>query len=151
MPRFNSPRDISFFRQISSELVNDVIETLVTLFKVNVSETSYNLYGESLDKKYYRGMETYCMIERGATETNYEGFGADASRTSNFRFNRHTLIDANFYPEVGDIILLDSSYYEISNVNEDQWVGGESTNKFSVICETFVTRNTTINLDQIVR
>jgi len=151
MPRFNSARDIKFFEQISSEMVNDVIETLVTLFKVNVLETAYNLYGESLNKKYYKGMETYCMIERADTETNYEGYGADTSRTSNFRFNRHTLIDNDFYPEVGDVVLLDGSYYEISNVKEDQWIGGQGTNKFSVICETFLSRNTVINLEQIVR
>lgn len=151
MPRFNSARDIRFFQQISTELVNDVIETLVTLFKVDSAQTSYNLYGESLDKQYYRGMETYCMIERQDTETNYEGFGADVSRTSSFRFNRHTLIESNFYPEVGDIISLDSSYYEVSNVKEDQWVGGQGENKFSVICEAFITRNSSINLEQRVR
>ena len=71
MPRFNSARDIRFFEQVSTEMVNDVIETLVTLFKINSAETSYNLYGESLDKQYYRGMETYTIIERANTETNY--------------------------------------------------------------------------------
>lgn len=151
MPRFNSARDIRFFEQISTELVDDVIETLVTLFKVNVLETAYNLYGESLNKKYYRGMETHCVIEREATEANYEGFGSDANRNSIFRFNRHTLIEKNFYPEIGDYVFLDGSYYEVSNVVEDQWVGGQGDNKFSVICETFLTRNTTISLEQIVR
>jgi hypothetical protein len=151
MPRFNSARDIKFFEQISTELVDDVIETLVTLFKVNVLETAYNLYGESLNKKYYRGMETTCVIERDPTETNYEGFGSDASRNSRFRFNRHTLIEKDFYPEVGDYIYLDGSYYEVSNVNEDQWIGGQGGRKFSVICETFLTRNTSINLEEIVR
>jgi hypothetical protein len=96
-------------------------------------------------------METFCVIERQDTETNYEGFGPDTSRTSNFRFNRHTLIEANFYPEVGDIINLDGSYYEVSNVKEDQWVGGQSESKFSVICEAFVTRNSGINLEERVR
>lgn len=151
MPRFNSARDIRFFQQISTELVNDVIETLVTLFKIDSAQTSYNLYGESLDKQYYKGLQAYCVIERQDTETNYEGFGPDASRTSNFRFNRHTLIEADFYPEVGDIISLDGSYYEVSNVTEDQWVGGQSESKFSVICEAFITRNSGINLEERIR
>jgi hypothetical protein len=151
MPRFNSVRDNRFFQQISTELVNDVIETLVTLFKIDSAQTSYNLYGESLDKQYYKGLQAYCVIERQDTETNYEGFGPDTSRTSNFRFNRHTLIEADFYPEVGDIINLDGSYYEVSNVREDQWVGGQSESKFSVICEAFVTRNSGINIEERVR
>ena len=102
MPRFNSPRDVRFFRQISTEMVDDVIETPVVIYKLNVGETSYNLYGESLAKQYYSGFETFCVIQREDTATNYEGFGSDVGRNSTFRFNRHTLVDADFYPEVGD-------------------------------------------------
>mgnify|MGYP003344866764 CR=1 FL=1 len=76
MPRFNSPRDVRFFRQISTEMVDDVIETPVVIYKLNVGETSYNLYGESLAKQYYSGFETFCVIQREDTATNYEGFGA---------------------------------------------------------------------------
>ena len=43
MPRFNSPRDVRFFRQISTEMVDDVIETPVVIYKLNTGETSYNL------------------------------------------------------------------------------------------------------------
>ena len=72
-------------------------------------------------------------------------------RTSNFRFNRHTLEAADFYPQIGDIIALDDSYYEVSNVREDQWIGGLNYNKFSIICETFMTRKSSLDLQDIVR
>lgn len=151
MPRFNSPRDIKFFEHISTELVDDVIETLVVLYKLNVEETAFNLYGESLSKQYYSGLETHCVIERSDTEANYEGFGSDTSRTSAFRFNRHTLINNNFYPEIGDLVMLNDVYYEVSNVKEDQWIGGQDANKFSVICETFLTRKSSIDLEENIR
>lgn len=151
MPRFNSPRDVGFFRHISSEMVDDVVETPVVLYKLNTADTSYNLYGESLSKQWYQGFETFCMIDRQDTETKYEGFGSDVSRTSNFRFNRHTLEAGGFYPEVGDLIYLNDVYYEVSNVREDQWVGGLDYNKFSIICETFMTRKSSIDLDETIR
>jgi hypothetical protein len=151
MPRFNSPRDVGFFRQISSELVDDVVETPVVLYKLNVAETSYNLYGESLSKQWYQGYQTFCLIERQDTVTNYEFFGSDVSRTANFRFNKHTLEKGDFYPEVGDLIYVDDVYYEVSNVRVDQWVGGLNVNKFSIICETFMTRKSAVDLDPIVR
>jgi hypothetical protein len=151
MPRFNSPRDVGFFRQISSELVDDVVETPVVFYKLNVAETSYNLYGESLSKQWYKGYETFCLIERQDTVTNYEFFGSDTARSVNFRFNRHTLEKGDFYPEIGDLIYLDDVYYEISNVRVDQWVGGLNTNKFSIICETFMTRKSAVDLDTMVR
>jgi len=151
MPRFNSPRDVGFFRQISSELVDDVVETPVVFYKLNVSETSYNLYGESLAKQWYQGYQTFCLIERQETITNYEFFGPDTARTAKFRFNKHTLEKGDFYPEVGDLIYVDDVYYEVSNVSLDQWVGGLNVNKFSVICETFMTRKSAVDLDPIVR
>jgi len=151
MPRFNSPRDVRFFRQISTEMVDDVIETPVVLYKLNVGESAFNLYGESTAKQYYTGFQTFCVIQREDTATNYEGFGADVSRNSTFRFNRHTLETADFYPEVGDLVYLNDVYYEVSNVREDQWIGGLDYNKFSVICEAFMTRKSSIDLDQMVR
>jgi len=151
MPRFNSPRDVNLFKHFSSELVDDVIETAITFFKLNVEDTSFNLYGESLSKQYYLPISTFCIIERTDTEANYEGFGPDAMRTSNFRFNRHTLETADFYPQIGDIISLNESYYEVSNVREDQWIGGLDYNKFSIICETFMARKSSLDLQDIVR
>lgn len=153
MPRFNSQRDMRFFRQLSSELVDDVVETPVVLYKINTAETSYNLYGESLAKQWYQPYQTFCLIDRQDTVTNYEFFGPDVSRTANFRFNRHTLQKSDFYPEVGDVIYLpnDDVYYEVSNVREDQLIGGQDYNNFSVICESFLTRKSALDLDPIVR
>ena len=128
-----------------------VIETPVVLYKLNVVESGFNLYGESLSKQYYEGLNTFCLIERADTETVYEGFGSDTARNSVFRFNRHTLIEKDFYPQIGDLVLLNDVYYEVSNVREDQWVGGQDYNKFSVIVETFMTRKSALDVEQIVR
>jgi hypothetical protein len=147
MARFTLSRDIKFFEGISRELVDAVIETAVVLYKLVIEDSKTNLYGESLNKTYYQGVETTAVIERETSTSEYEGFGADKSQNVEFRFNRFTLEDTGFYPEVGDIIFHNNGYFEIDNVREDQLIGGQVNNKFSIICSTFMTRRSTIQTE----
>ena len=147
MARFTLSRDIKFFEGISRELVDVVIETAVVLYKLVIEDSKTNLYGESLNKTYYQGVETTAVIERESSTSDYEGFGPDKNQSVEFRFNRFTLEDTGFYPEVGDIIFHNNGYFEIDNVREDQMVGGQVVNKFSIICSTFMTRRSTIQTE----
>jgi hypothetical protein len=147
MARFTLSRDIKFFEGISRELVDAVIETAVVLYKLVIEDSKTNLYGESLNKTYYQGIETTAVIERETSTSEYEGFGADKNQNVEFRFNRFTLEDTGFYPEVGDIIFHNNGYFEIDNIREDQLIGGQVNNKFSIICSTFMTRRSTIQTE----
>ena len=148
MPRFAGPRDIAFFEGISRELVEVVVDTAVILYKLIIDDTTVNLYGESTSKTYYQGISCNAMIEREETTTQYEGFGSDTIQNVEFRFNRFILEEKGFYPEIGDIVFHNNAYFEIDNVREDQLVGGQVVNKFSIICSTFMTRRTTIQTDE---
>lgn len=150
MARFALGRDIRFFEDISRELVDSVIETSVVLYKLVISNIKENLYGESLSKTYYQGLECTAIIEREDTGVNYEGFGADRGQSVEFRFNRFTLEEKGFYPEIGDIIHHNDAYFEIDNVREDQLIGGRVDEKFSIICSTFMSRRTTLQTEERV-
>jgi hypothetical protein len=150
MPRFALDRDIRFFEGISRELVDAVIETTVVLFKLAIEDISTNLYGESLNKTYYQGTECSAVIERDDSSISYEGFGPDSGQNVEFRFNRFTLKDKDFYPEIGDIIMHNDAYFEINNVREDQLIGGQSGEKFSIIASTFMTRRSSIQTEMRV-
>jgi hypothetical protein len=148
MARFNLERDIKFFQSISRELVNDVIETAVTFYKLIVAESKVNLYGESLNKTYYSPFQSNCIIERDDTTVTYEGFGVDSIQNVKFRFNRFTLKEDGFYPEIGDIIFHNDAYFEIDNVTEDQLIGGRPDEKFSIICSTIMSRRSTLQTEE---
>ena len=152
MARFTLDRDIRFFEGISRELVDAVITTAVVLYKLVIENSKTNLYGESLSKTYYSGVECNAMIERQDTTTTYEGFGSDQGQNVEFRFNRFTLKDKNLYPEIGDIIYHNDGYFEIDNVREDQLIGGRTGDQehFSIICSTFMTRRSTIQTEMRV-
>jgi hypothetical protein len=147
MARFALGRDIRFFEGISRELVDAVVTTAVILYKLIVEDSKTNLYGESLSKTYYQGMECNAMIQREDAQADYEGFGSDTSQNVEFRFNRFTLEDKGFYPEVGDIIFHNDGYFEIDNVREEQLIGGRVDEKFSIICSTFMTRRSSIQTE----
>ena len=149
MARFTLARDIRFFEGISRELVDAVVTTGVILYKLIVEDSKTNLYGESLSKTYFQGVETNAIIQREDTAANYEGFGPDASQTAQFRFNRFTLEDTGFYPEIGDLIFHNDAYFEIDNVNEDQLIGGRTgdAEHFSIVCSTFMSRRSTIQTE----
>ena len=150
MPRFALDRDIRFFESVSKELVDAVIETTVVLFKLAIEDISTNLYGESLNKSYYQGTQCTAVIERDDSSVSYEGFGSDKNQTVEFRFNRITLKDKGFYPEIGDIIKHNDAYFEVDNVREDQLIGGQSGEKFSIIASTFMTRRSSIQTEMRV-
>ena len=150
MARFALTRDIRFFEGISRELVDAVVTTAVVLYKLIIEDSKTNIYGESLSKTYYKGMECNAMIDRQDTSANYEGFGSDINQSVEFRFNRFTLKDKNFYPEIGDIIFHNNAYFEIDNVKEDQLIGGRTGDEehFSIICSTFMSRRSTIQTEE---
>jgi hypothetical protein len=152
MARFALGRDIRFFEGISRELVDAVVTTGVILYKLIIEDSKTNLYGESLSKTYYQGVNCNAIIERGETQVGYEGFGADTSQTTQFRFNRFTLEDKGFYPEIGDLIFHNEAYFEVDNVNEDQLIGGrtDDAEKFSIVCSTFMSRRSTIQTEMRV-
>jgi hypothetical protein len=152
MARFTLARDIRFFEGISRELVDAVVTTGVILYKLIVEDSKTNLYGESLSKTYFQGVETNAIIQREETAANYEGFGPDTSQTAQFRFNKFTLEDTGFYPEIGDLIFHNDAYFEIDNVNEDQLIGGRTgdAEHFSIVCSTFMSRRSTIQTEMRV-
>lgn len=149
MPKFVNPHDINFFKHISEEWVDTIVETIVTLYKINpyASNEKYtNLYGETVGKTYYRPVPLTAVINREPTTYEYEGFGPHSQQTIEVKFNKHKIrsemegvnwisnnesgsvthiqADDYGYPQIGDILGFDNNYYELTAVTEDNVIGG---------------------------
>ena len=125
MALFGGSRDISLFRHINKELINNIIQQSVGYYKINLDKTSSNLYGESLTKSYNNPILVNCLIERNAQSWTETEFGADVTREINVRFLRDILVDIQLVPEVGDVMLWQENYYELSGIVENQFVVGK--------------------------
>ena len=150
MPKFISPRDVNFFKGIARELVDDVVQTALVLFKINVNETKVNIYGESMNKSWYPGVEVFGLIAKEPETVTYEGFGEDTNQNVTFRLDRWMLEEKGIYPEIGDIIYWNSGYFEIDNTNEIQLVGGQTYNDFSIVCSTFMVSKSSLNIEHTI-
>jgi hypothetical protein len=175
MALYGANRDISLFRHLNRELINNIIEQKVGYYKIALDKSLPNMYGESTKKIYNDPVLINCLIERGDTDPKTDEFGMDITRTMKFRFLRDDLagIDLstdqpadglgftyNIVPEVGDVILWNNDYYEVNNANENQLIVGKdplysysgNTDNFgsswSIIVECFYIRPEKLGIAQ---
>ena len=158
MPKFISDRDVSFFRGLARELVDVVIENVCVLFKVDLKETKVNIYGESMNKSWHPGVELYVLIDKEPETAVYEGFGPDAQQNVTFKFDREMCEERNAYPEIGDIIFFNQSYFEIDNTNEVQFVSGMpgetmygNQKNWSIVCSAFMVSKSNLNIEERIK
>lgn len=150
MPRFVTERDFLFFQHINKELVADVIDVEVILYKIINEIVDVNIYGESSTKPYYKGISLNAIISypKKTPETE-DGFGYDVAQTDvEFRFVRKLLQDINVYPDVGDVIKYNENFYSINNINEVQLIAGRPEFNQTIICETHLTRRSSLNIEE---
>tara|TARA_B100000900_G_scaffold405706_1_gene415688 strand:+ start:1353 stop:1820 length:468 start_codon:yes stop_codon:yes gene_type:complete len=146
--RYFTRRDVRMMNSLNGELMSDVIEQVVQVFKINPAETNPNLYGESMNKQYYPPVEITCFVESDQRSTLYEGFGPDVKKGTLFRFHQKLCEIKEMYPEVGDIIAWENAFFEVSNVVENQFLGGQPEKNYSFICNAHMTRQSKINLTE---
>jgi hypothetical protein len=153
---FGGSRDMSLFRTLNKELINDVIDTEVYYYKIILDETKVNLYGEGKDKSYFNPVKIPAIIERNQAIQQFDDFGSDYRRQVNFYFLRDTLVDKNVYPEIGDVIewnneqhIVDVKYSNqyFAGKNPENWDGGDSHGyNLSILCETHVVKKSQLKL-----
>ena len=149
MPRFVSQKDFNFFQHINRELISDVVDVDVILYKIALETTAINLYGEATEKARYTGVELKSLVKYPkTTSSTKDGFGADVDQNVEFRFVRALLEQVSTYPEVGDIVYYDESYYEIDNVNDTQLVAGQPQYTTSILCNAHLTRRSGIQIEE---
>ena len=144
--RYYSRRDVRFMNSINGELMLDIIEQLVVLYKIDPYETEANVYGESMDKSYHPGVQISCLVENDPESTLYEGFGPDVKKGTIFRFHQKLCEIKKMYPQVGDIVLWENAYFEVSNIVENQFLGGQPEQNYSLLCNAHMSRISKLNI-----
>lgn len=158
MALFGSKRDAKFIAAINSELLNEIVDTEIELYKLKIEESNSNIYGESENKTYYESILIPCMVQKEQKNANQDDYGYTYERSAEFAISRDVLESAEYYPEAGDIILWDNEYYEVDNVDANQyfagknpqtWPGGQ-THGYSVsfVVQAHVTRQTPTGINK---
>jgi hypothetical protein len=138
MALFGQARDISMFRYVNRELMGNIISQQAAFYKLRLSQTNFNMYGEAAQEKYYDGpILLYTLIDLPDQEWSTDDLGVNFNWKPTFRFLRDDLLDklkdfnedtiygANLVPQVGDVILYETAYYEVTATNAAQYFVGK--------------------------
>ena len=126
MALFGGQRDAKFLAAINSELINAIIDTEIEFYKLVVESSDSNMYGESESKSYYDSILIPCLITKDDKSANMDDYGHTYTRSSKFAISRDILVKSDFYPEVGDIVFWDNEYFEVDNVDANQYFTGKN-------------------------
>lgn len=149
--RWFSTRDINFINSINGELMGDVIQTEVLLFKIAADQTTTNIYGESkssVGKQYFPGIEITALIDRAQIATDADDFGPERKQNVVFKMREKMLKELNFFPQTGDLVLFNERYHEVDDVVQEQLLGGVDDKSHSIVVNTHYTRLSKIDLVQ---
>lgn len=152
MALFGGKRDAKLIASFNAELLNAVIDTEIEFFKLVIESSNSNIYGESVSKSYYESILIPCLITKETKTAGMDDYGHTYTRSAQFAISRDILERATFFPEVGDIIFWDNEYYEIDNVDANQYFAGKNPETWpngtehgysvSVLCDAHATRQT---------
>ena len=161
MALFGGIRDAKFLASINAELLNAIIDTEIEFFKLIVEASNSNMYGESTTKSYYDSMLIPCLVTKETKTAGMDDYGHSYTRTAQFAISRDTLENSGLYPEVGDIIFWDNEYYELDNVDANQYFAGKNPETWpngsqhgysvSVLCDAHATRQTAQSIANLRR
>ena len=158
MALFGGSRDISLFRSLNKELINDIIQTEVAYYKFALEQTKVNVYGEAPGKNYFEPLKIACLIDKEDQSWSSDDFGSDVNQTVNFQFLKDELRSINLIPEVGDLLLFRNNFYEVDSKVENQLILGRDPDyaistetvdfgdSFSIIVNTHISRVDKLNL-----
>jgi hypothetical protein len=164
MALFGYGSDVSTFKTISRELVQDVISQQIGYYKLNLDDTTINFYGESLSKNYIGPVLLFCLIERGDFNVGVDDLTVDTTREVVFRIATDDIVAANILPEIGDVVMYNELYYQVDNVNANQLIMGKdadysysqgmqnfgSNDSYSYTLTTHYTRGEKIGITQTI-
>lgn len=146
MPLFVTEEDYSFFTGINHEIIDEIIETAVIIYSLDIAENPTNIYGENTQKLYKPGIRCNALITHDDMVTEDNEFGPNIFQNIICAFHRLTLQEKDFYPERGDVIRWNSGYYEIVNCIDNQLISGRFGLPHSILCTAVMTNRSVLNI-----
>ena len=156
--RFLPQWDVNLVTRVTRELVGDkqrnkdgLINQECVVYKPSLQESAVNMYGEAAGgKKVYKdGVQMNALVAADDFDFNTDEFGPDAQQNVVFSFLRQAFIDASMVLEIGDLIDWNYGYFEVGSINENQLVGGQFDQNFSVVATTFLIRKSSIQIERV--
>ena len=149
-PFFMPKKEFDLVNSMNEELIDEIVGQSVDIYKVNVENTDENIYGESSTKYYDVGFRVNCLILFNEPEITQDEFGPDFGGNIEMYFQRENLSSGslNFYPEIGDIVDWNDSYWEIDGITEPQLFAGNTEFKHNIVAKANKSRLSSLQIEE---
>lgn len=160
MPLFGGKRDVSLIHSLNRELIIDIIDVEVALYKISLNQIDSNLYKEAENKVYMQPVKVPCLVNRSDSVFDIDSvaIALDYNQAIQFYFLQDILQELEYVVEVGDIVEYNGEYYEIDSTSENQFFVGKNEqysfagpnwgNSISIIATGHLTRRSRLSIEQ---
>lgn len=134
-PLFTGKKERDLVKQVNDELIERVIGQTVVYYAIDVQASNFHpLYGEAIEKTYLPPIRVHALIEKQETDTTYTNYGIDKVSNITVHFHKRRLTeDQDLYVRLGDFVLYDGEYYEISDLSQPKYLFGQEGQKFEIV------------------
>ena len=155
MPIFGRTNDRKLIKHFSKEVMEDIIDTPVIVFKPYITKSNTNLYGEGVngDKAWRTGVLLHAMVNREDQEYMQTDYGIDINQKITYSFLNEDIMSKNskfdtgeesaFSIQIGDLVYYDSNYWEIDSLTKNQYLFGRNQNVIEGDAQDFGFSSTT--------
>ncbi len=134
-PLFTGKKERDLVKQVNDELIERVIGQTIVYYAIDMQASNFHpLYGEAIEKTYLPPIRVHALIEKQETDTTYTNYGIDKVSNITVHFHKRRLTeDQDLYVRLGDFVLYDGEYYEISDLSQPKYLFGQEGQKFEIV------------------
>lgn len=134
-PLFTGKKERDLVKQVNDELIERVIGQTVVYYAIDIQASNFHpLYGEAIEKTYLPPIRVHALVEKQETDTTYTNYGIDKVSNITVHFHKRRLTeDQDLFVRLGDYVLYDGEYYEISDLSQPKYLFGQEGQKFEIV------------------
>ena len=159
MSLFGHSKDINLFHSLNRELINDVVDMAVDIYKPHIEASNENIYGENVKKVYQPAVRVKCLLDLEDQAWTSDTI-LDVNQNATFAFLRHELRQySNLVIEVGAVIHWNDIYWEINSVVQNKLLfskdpdydksESDTGDNFAVVCAAHQTRRDKVKIERV--
>lgn len=134
-PLFTGKKERDLVKQVNDELIERVIGQTIVYYAIDIQASNFHpLYGEAIEKTYLPPVRVHALVEKQETDTTYTNYGIDKVSNITVHFHKRRLTeDQDLFVRLGDFVLYDGEYYEISDLSQPKYLFGQEGQKFEIV------------------
>jgi len=148
-PMFFGEKERDLVKQINDELAERVIGQSIAYYPISVQESTFNTYGEAVDKVSLPPIRVFAFVEVENEQSN-EVYGYEYQSKLTVNFNRRRLVeDQDLFVRVGDFVQYGDEFYEIVRTyNDTRYYFGQVDHKFQISAECVRARKGVFRIEE---